>query len=589
MEEFDLSDYITVLRRRMKLFAISSAALFVLSVIVAFSWSNYRSEATIEVAQPEILMSYTSKEAGNTTSLESLVDMHISRLQQKVLSTASLVEIITKFNLYPEKRKTLPLADIADKMRAKIRIKLLSSTLANPATAQKATVGQLSAIAFDIAFDYTDPALAQNVTNELVSRFLDEDARQRRSKAQETTSFLDSQLKTLEESLAEQEQKIASFRTANGDIRPEALAFNQQAVVSTQMSLQTLEAQIASNLGSQGALRAQLAVTDPYSRVVADGKLLTTPSTQLKAMKSEQAALLAKYGPAHPDVLKINRQVAALESETGGVNVSAQLEARLADVKAKLATLRQHYGPENPDIINLQKQQQGLEKQIREERARPLNDPAGIVPDADNPAYLQILAQLRATGEQHRALSTQRDELSKQLAKYKSAVVQNPAVEQQMAALSRDYDNAQLRYRELKAKRLEAAMNETIEQDRSGQRLVVINPPELPLRTQPARLLFLVGGFVMALGGGLATVIATQLISQTVIGSRHLQSLTGASPLILLPHIGTKEEKVRLTKQSVRAALFALAGFIVVLVVFSYVVMPLDVLWSVIVRRLGLY
>lgn len=588
MESFDLTDYLNVLRRRIRLFAAVTCAVFVLGCLFALSWSNYRSEATIEIAQPEILTSYTDTDKRQSSSLESLVDLHISRLQQKVLSTGSLVEIITKFNLYDDERRSTPMAALADKMRKKIAVKLVGSSLANPASAQKASADQLSAIAFVLSFECDNPSMAQRVTNELVSRFLDEDARQRRSKAQETTAFLDSQLKALEESLAEQEKKIAAFREANGDVRPEALSFNQQAMVSTQMGLQNLETQIAANLGSQGALRAQLAATDPYSRMVEGGRLLTTPSAQLKALKSEQAALTARYGAAHPDVQKINRQVAALEAQAGDVNLTAGLESRIADTKARLAAARSRYGAQNPDVLALEKQLHGLQSQLAVEHTKGAQNADGFVADADNPAYLQIVAQLRAAIQQGRALTAQREDMNRQLAKYKSAVVQNPAAEQQLAALSRDYDNAQVRYRELRAGKLAAEMNATIQQDRSGQRLVVINPPEMPLGTSPPRLLFFAASFVFALGAGLVSVLGLQLLSESVIGPRHVAQLTGAPPFVVIPHIGTQEEQEKIFRQRKRLVIGGVIGGVLLMIVFSYVVMPLDVLGAVLMRRLGL-
>ena len=51
------------------------------------------------------------------------------------------------------------------------------------------------------------------------------------------------------------------------------------------MTLQTLDTQLAANQGTIGNLRAQLANVDPYSRVIADGQVVTTPAVQLKALQ----------------------------------------------------------------------------------------------------------------------------------------------------------------------------------------------------------------------------------------------------------------------------------------------------------------
>jgi len=588
MDELALADYFSILKRRKKYLTTVVGLLFALTLLFAFSWSNYRSTATVEVEPADIPANVTMPIGMSTSDMsQALADMRISHIQQRVLSTSSLVEMITKFDLYAKTRLNTPIADVADVMRDKIKLELVSSTFANPASAQRVSPGQLSAIAFNLSFDYSDPLIAQQVTNELVSRFLDEDLKDRRTQAKETAALLANQIAALETSMQEQEQKIAEFRATHGETRPEALLFNQQTAATIGLSIQNIETQLTTNEGTQGSLRAQLAVTDPYSRFMADGQVLTTPSVQLKALQSQYATLSARYSADHPDVVKTRAQIEALKKEVGGQEVIAQLKAKIADVRANLEAAKKTYGQDNPDVTSLQHQLQNLESDLVEQRHK--SSSAGTIKsDADNPAYLQFVAQLRAAEEQHKSLENQKATLLEQQAKYQQAVAANPAVEQQLAALSRDYDNAQLRYRELKEKKMAADMSEQMEQDRKGQRLVVINPPELPVRTQPRRLFILLGGFVFSLMGGLVSVIGAQIVSESVFGLRHLGALTGAPPLVAIPHILTREEVSR--KRAVRRQWvlgFLLLGLIA-FTAFSYTVMPIDVLWSVVAQRLGL-
>ena len=585
MEEINLMDYLSVFRRRKKQFLVSSACIFALSLMVAFSWANYRSTATVEVALPEI-NAPNNPTASKQNSREELADLRISYLQQKVLSTGSLVEVITKFNLYNDMRETTPIAEIARKMLKKVRVDLVSGALANPASAQKATADQLSAIAFTLSFDYKEPLLAQQVTNELVSRFLDEDIKQRRTQAKETTAFLDAQMKGLEVLLAEQEKKIAEFRTTYGETRPDALAFNQQAATTLMMNLQNIESQLTTVMGSQGSLRAQLAAVDPYSRIVADGQVLTTPTIQLRALKSEYANLTAKYGPEHPDVMKISRQIESMQQQHGTQGDSGIIRALISDAKANLETMKKTKGPENPDIIELQTRIKNLEGQLK--KSSKSSDNSLIKNDADNPAYLAVVAQIRASEEQAASLQAQKASIQEQLTKYQKAIVQNPEAEKQMAVLTRDYENDQLRYRQLKAQKAESEMNETIEENRVGQRLVIINPPELPITTYPSRFKFIFVGFVLSLLGGAAVVLGRQLVKQTVIGASHLEGILGVAPLVVLPHFVTEGEKTNVTRQQIKLAIAAVLLAVIGAVVFSYTVMPLDVFFSVLALKLGL-
>jgi uncharacterized protein involved in exopolysaccharide biosynthesis len=117
------------------------------------------------------------------------------------------------------------------------KVDLVSGTISNPAAAQKQTAEQLSAIAFNLSFDYTDPQLTQQVADALVTRFLDEDLKQRRVQAQETSGFLDNQIRALENNMGEQEKAIADFRAKHGESGPAALMFNQQAAANITMTL----------------------------------------------------------------------------------------------------------------------------------------------------------------------------------------------------------------------------------------------------------------------------------------------------------------------------------------------------------------
>lgn len=591
MDEFELKDYLSILRRRKKYFFGVFLVITLASVIFASRWSNYRSSATVEVAPSEISAN-TTRPAGISANdyNESIADLRISHLQQKVMSTASLIEIITKFNLYPDARKATPMAEIADRMLGKIKLELVSSALANPSAAQKASADELSAIAFTLSFDYSNPLTAQQVANELVTRLLDEDLKDRRKSAHETSVFLDAQLKAMEVSLDEQEKKIAEYKKANGGLEPQLFIFNQQAAETILLTMQGVDSQLSTNEGTQGSLRAQIATTDPYTRVLADGQILTTPLIQLKALKGQYTTLSAQYGPDHPDVVKARHQIAALEKQVGVSNVgpeTAEIQSKITDVRTNLAAAKKTYGPDHPDVISLEHQLTALQTKLADLEKNPLSSDI-IKKDADNPAYLQLVEELKSSEEQYKSLMTQKDALLGQLAKYQNQISANPGVEQKLAALTRDYENSQLRYRELKEKKMTADMSETIEQERSGQRLIIINPPELPIRTQPTQKLFILAGLFLGVLGGLAAVAAAQFISQSVVGPHHLEALTGVAPLMIIPHIFTENELKSAGQRRLKVGGVVVLAIVVATTLFSYAVMPLDVLWVIIRQKIGL-
>src|SRR5262249_17325354 len=157
--------------------------------------------------------------------------------------------------------------------------------------------------------------------------------------------------------------------------------------------------------------------------------------------------------------------------------------------------------------------------------------------DADNPAYLMLVSQLKSTDAQYQALETQLVAAQQQQEQYQKEIAQTPAVEQELNALSRDYDGAKLRFKELKEKQLSAQMSQQMEQGRQDQHMVVLNAPDLPTQTTPPRWAFLAGGIFLALFAGVGGAYAAESMSQTIHGTRHLIDLTGIVPLVTVPHI----------------------------------------------------
>jgi uncharacterized protein involved in exopolysaccharide biosynthesis len=337
--------------------------------------------------------------------------------------------------------------------------------------------------------------------------------------------------------------------------------FNQQSAANLTMNIQNLESQITANEGTQGNLRAQLATVSPYSRVLENGQVLTTPDVQLKALKTQYATLTSQYGSDHPDVVKARHQIEALKAQIGAKDTaednSAQLEAQLADVRANLAAARKTFGPDHPDVTSLAHQLAGLEN-ARNTALSHSHDPSGfgIKRDADNPTYLELSAQLMAAEEQRKSLLAQHDGLMAQKAKYDRAIAMDPDIEREMDKLSRDYDNSQLRYRDLKEKKMIADINEQLEVGRKGQRLVVTNPPEVPGDTHPSHKILLLGGILLSLLGGAGSVVIAEFMNQSIHGAEHLSQLLGALPLVTVPYIASKEEKTAHGRFTHRLRLF---------------------------------
>ena len=58
-----------------------------------------------------------------------------------------------------------------------------------------------------------------------------------------------------------------------------------------------------------------------------------------------------------------------------------------------------------------------------------------------------------------------------------------------------------------------------------------------------AGVLFIIGGAALAAIGGLFSIILAQILSGSVVGMHHLESVVGVAPLVAIPHIYIEAEK----------------------------------------------
>jgi uncharacterized protein involved in exopolysaccharide biosynthesis len=247
-------------------------------------------------------------------------------------------------------------------------------------------------------------------------------------------------------------------------------------------------------------------------------------------------------------VIKASRQMETLRRETGITaeadpsNDTADLEVQIKDIKTNLAAAQRTYGPLNPDVISLNKQVSSLAKELAGARKKPSSHDA-VKQDADNPFYLSLVAQLNSLEEQHKSLLEERRSLAAQQEKYEKALAKDPALEQEMAVLARDYDSAVQRHRELKGRKMAADMEMNMIEDHKAQHLVLISPPDVPIHTHPRGIFLFLGGIFFSTFGGMATVIIAQMLNQSIIGTRRLALLVGTPPLVAVPYLYTQAEK----------------------------------------------
>ena len=182
-----------------------------------------------------------------------------------------------------------------------------------------------------------------------------------------------------------------------------------------------------------------------------------------------------------------------------------------------------------------------------------------------------------------------RDEVKAKIIDFEQRLTQSPQVEREYRNLTRDYENALAKYKEVKAKQLEAELAESLERERKGERFSLIEPPQLPEEPyKPNRLALLFLGFTLSIAGGIGNIALRESMDQTIHGAKGVLAITQTPPLAIIPYIKNRRE-VRWHRSKI---ILLILGLILTIIVGALIVhyfrMPLDVLWYVLQRKLGI-
>ena len=576
-----LGEYLEILDRRKKQFFVPALLILLASVGLAFGLpSIYRSEATILIEQQEIPDDLVR------STVTSFAGERIQIISQRVMTTQNLSRIIEEYGLYEDERRSKSMSVLVEEMREQIDLEMISADVVDPRSGRPTT----ATIAFKVAFSGEGPRLTQKVANDLVSLYLDENMKQRTAHAVETSSFLTEEADKLQQQISGLEAKLAEFKENNINTLPNLQQLNIQLMERTERDLKDKQQQIRTLEERRIYLQSELAQMNPTSKLYdSDGSRVLSSEDRLQALESQYISLSARYSSNHPDLIKMEKEIAALKKETGAVGNVNEIRRKLTDMKSQMAVLRDRYSSEHPDVKSLQRTIDINEKLLREAKSskRPSRRQPGSG-EADNPAYIQLQAQLKAANSELHSLHESVLEIEAKLADYENRLLKSPQVEREYLDLTREYENSLAKYQEVKAKQFQAELAESLERESKGERFSLIEPPQLPEEPdKPNRIAIFFLGFVFSLAGGFGTVAVAESMSEAIRSPKALMAITNAPPMIVIPYIEIAADRSRRRYQVAGLIVVAMIVAVGVVVLFHNFFMPLDVAWYVIQRRLG--
>jgi uncharacterized protein involved in exopolysaccharide biosynthesis len=576
-EQINISQYMRVIRRRKWYFIIPAVLVLGISVCVAMALpAVYKSEATILVERqmiPEELVQST---------VSGYVEEHLQTIKQVILSRSNLLEIINRFDLHPEMRKSSPTEKLISKMREDISLEPLHAEVSNPQTGRQAT----ATIAFTIVYEGNDPRTVAKVANTLASQLIEENSRQREHKAESTVKFLHDQLEQINQQLAATEEHIASFKNQHLHSLPELMQLNLQTLERFQERIDRKRDEINTLQDRKIYLEGQLAGLEPNKFMVnAQGQRVLTSRERLEILKNEYLSAKASNSDDHPDVIRLKKQLDALKNEESAENELQNVWNELESLQTDMVILEKKYSAVHPDVIKTRKRIEELQKRAdklskRQDLKKNEDEPA------ENPAYIEIRTRLRSTEMELAAAKKSLVDLLKKYDDFHKRIEQSPKVEQQYTALQRNYANLKAEHQETKVRLVKASEAQELEQGRGSQKLRLVDPPAVPEKpAKPNRLALVLIGAVLASGFGTGTGYLADFLDRSVHSVQELAGVSSRPVLSAIPYMQTLQDRKKKIYKTILFIVFLTAAVIAALLAVHVYVMPLDLVWIKIVQK----
>ena len=345
--------------------------------------------------------------------------------------------------------------------------------------------------AFTISFTGTDPMVVQAVTNRLAQLFIDETVGDRVRSSKTTSEFLQQQLAELKTQLDAAEKKVADFKSTHIGTLPEEMDSNQSNLDRLHRDLTSINEQITAAEDRKVLLETQMAKLQGELFSSGSGDMVTLEQ-QIESLEAQLNQALQTLTPEHPDV--------------------KALKAKIAQLKAQVGT---------------QVTVGGHSYRV-------------------NAVNRALYEQLQATSRTINGLYAQRASIQGQIGGLNARVNLSPQVQQELSALTRDYDKLREAYQDLQKKHLEAQQAAELEAQQKGRQFKIIDParfPEKPYKPNRPQLVGL--AMVIGLFLGLLAIFVTEHMDHSFRDDDELSRFTGKPVLTIIPRFSLKSDEER--------------------------------------------
>jgi polysaccharide chain length determinant protein (PEP-CTERM system associated) len=453
----------------------------------------YQSDMVIQIVPQRVPDAFVR----STVTLKT--EDRIESIFQQAKSRTRLEQIINDLNLYPKERLRLPIQDVVELMQRNVEVEIIKGQRDQPADA------------FHVRFRYGQADLAAKVTGTLGAIFVNQNTRDREELSRATNDFLQRQLLQARERLEAQEQKLKRFREQHAGSLPTQLEFNMQAMQATQLQLQSLAESVARDRDRKmmlerlynDAASAPLPIP-PAAITTAAAADATGPAMSLQqqvdAARSNLARLQTRLKPAHPDLIRAQRQLAELEQKLKELPPASAATPAAADI------------PLSATASN--------EELKRRERLQQMH---AEIESLDR----QIVYKEKTEGD-----------LRAKVTDYEQRVESVPKGESEWTALTRDYDTISATYKDLLTKSESSKVAADLENQQIGEQFRVLDAARVPGRPiSPVRWQISGGAFGLGLLLGLGLTALLELLDSTYRSETDVVEVLGLPVVAVVPYL----------------------------------------------------
>ena len=510
--QLDVEDYLSILRRNLGWIMGPLLLSVVVAVVTAFFWPNtYISTAAIRVVPPQVPERFVP------TNVNVQMAERLGAMRDTILSRNALTNIIQTHDLYRKERSRVPMEDIIEDMRKDIEITMPRAVTA---TARGLT-------AFQISFRYENRYTAQKVTRDLMTRFIDENIRERSGQSQMTTQFLREQYEQAKAELDAITARLTQFRINHVGRLPDQMNTNLQQVAALETRILSLNS--AASRASQDKM---LMESD-----------LRSLREKLNAYTSMAAANGGNTGGGRAAREQVDEQLLALDRE-------------IKQLERGIERLLEQYRPGYPTVQAHQARLATVKKEREEYLNKKLTIQSPSSPATEgsdppvratfrSPEVLELQTQIERAQAAIRAKEIEAERYIREIAdadrrlkEVHSRIETGPIGAGQLDQLMRDYQLAKTRYETLNANVSQSEMSTEIEQRKQGETLEVLDLPSLPeTPSDPDRYMIIGMGAAIGLMIGAAMVVIRELKDQSLKTLKDVRAYTqfnvlGSVPLL---------------------------------------------------------